>query len=356
MSHPTFRRSALTLLALLGSTLLASPGWAAPEAQVEPMEIDLGTVNAGSSFERFLTLTNVGDGTLVLEDVKTSCGCTAASVDGIVELGAGESEQIRVTFNSKNFEGPVTKKVTITTNASNKTTQVVLKADVYKPVRWEPKYVTLNKVSAKEPNEQMLKLQFDQSLKAKVEGVRVLGGQLNSEPSKLFTAEVGGAYQEGERDVVEVFVRLIPGLEPQRFNESLMVKTNLTGDQEELKIPVRGETLGRIRVSPQYAVMRVADPGEEVTRDVILTSEQGPFEVVSAEVANSPIEVEVIPSGEAQVVLRLHYTGEEPGANGVRQLRVETDDPEQKVIELPVRYNTRAEPRKAENSPSASQG
>ena len=89
------------------------PIQADPKIKLEPKHIDLGVIEEGSRFERFVEVTNVGDGVLVITDVKTSCGCTAATVDGVVELSANESQKIRVTFDSKNMDGHVKKNVVI---------------------------------------------------------------------------------------------------------------------------------------------------------------------------------------------------------------------------------------------------
>jgi hypothetical protein len=71
--------------------------------------------------------------------------------------------------------------------------------------------------------------------------------------------------------------------------------------------------------------------------------EGGTFKVLSAEVEGSPVKVEVhLDDTGKQTVIRLLYTGEEPGTQGVRTLLVKTDDPDQPMIEVPVRYQTRA--------------
>ena len=54
-------------------------------------------------------------------------------------------------------------------------------------------------------------------------------------------------------------------------------------------------------------------------------------------------------------VMRLSYTGEEPGTNGMKRLIVKTDDPHQAEIEIPVRYQTRAEAANA-SSPNRAKG
>ncbi|MGH2571858.1 MAG: DUF1573 domain-containing protein [bacterium] len=338
-------RSPFSRLASAGLALLfAAPALAGPKARVEPAVIELGTIPEGNEFERFLTVTNDGDAMLIIEDVKTSCGCTAAGVEGSVELKPGESKEIKVTFNSRGMDGGISKKVTVVTNDPEETSRVVeLKAVVHVPVRWEPKYLSLDGVRQKQPWEKTAILQADQSLGLQVKEAFILGGRPPDEkPTELFDVEVGQVRKETDRDAVDFKVSLRPGLGPQRFAETLVVLTNLPAGRDTLRLPIRGEIVGRITVRPPYAVMRVVPPGEESVRDVTLTAAEGTFHVVSAEVQDGKLSVEVLEQeGAKQTLIRLHYVGEEDGAGGVKTLKIVTDDPDQPEIQVPVRYTTR---------------
>jgi len=325
------------------AVLAPDPGLAAPKTRVEPSVIELGTIQEGNEFERFLTVTNAGDGVLVIQDVKTSCGCTAAGVEGSVELKAGESKEVRVTFNSRGMDGQVTKKVTVFTNdPENASTIVELKANVHQPVRWEPKYITLDRVHHRDAFEQKVRLEADHELGLQVKDAFILGGRTDEKESRIFDLETGKLHREGDRDVVDFVVKLRPDQPPRRLAETLVVLTNLA-DRDTLKLSIRGELLGRITVKPAFAVLRLVNPGEESVRDVTLTADEGTFKVVSAEIEDSPIGVEVFEEKAGQqATVRLTYIGEAEGTSGVKTLKIVTDDPDQGVIEVPVRYHTRA--------------
>jgi hypothetical protein len=335
---------------ILTCAVLVGVAQAAPKAKVEPLVLDLGEIDEGPQFERTITLTNVGDGLLVLENLNTTCGCTAAATDGTVELKGGESKEIRITFSSKGQDGETKKKITLTTNdPDTRHTEVLLTANVHRPVRWVPRSVQLSGVGYRDDYEQTVSVQVDQELKFDVKSAFVTEGYGESaKPSKRFTVETGNKRHEGTRDIVDLKMKLVPGQAPGMIKESLTIVTNLPGDQETLRVPISGDTQGRIRVSPKFAALRIADPGEEVTRDIVVSASEGTLKIKSAEVPNSPVQVELIPESTTQTLVRLRYVGEEPGANGVRQLRIETDDPDQAVIEISVRYNTRTTPSAAQ--------
>jgi hypothetical protein len=322
---------------------------AAPKAWVDPTDLDLGLIEEGKLFERYVELKNVGDGTLVLEDLKTSCGCTAAAVEGTVELTAGKSEKVRITFNSKGMEGTVKKTVTLVTNdPEQRNLEVALHADVHKTVSYSPKFLDLRGVKAKTPWEQAIKLQSDAPLDLKVKSAVVLGGKQRNEPSRLFDVTVGEPAREGDRDVRQIAVRLRDGAQPQKVAEALMIVTDRPSPDDTLRVMIRGEIEGRIHSSTGFVVLRSVDPGESSRTDVTLSVDDGTFKVLSAEVPDSKVTTEIFPSeGGKQTVVAVSYVGQEAGANGMRTLMIKTDDPDQSVIEIPVRYQTRAAPGQA---------
>ena len=327
----------------LAVALWGTSAYAAPKAWVDPTEINLGVIDEGKSFERYVELKNVGDGTLILEDLKTSCGCTAAAVDSKVELTGGKSEKVRITFNSKGMDGSIKKTVTLTTNDPEaRNLEINIHADVHRAVRFEPKYLQCD-VNMKDPWEQAVKLESDVPLALHVKKAFVLGGTKRDEPSKLFDATVGAATKEGERDVHEIKVRLKTPAKAQRISEVLTILTDRPAPDDTLEVAIRGEIKGRIHVSSGFVVLRSVDPGEASRTDVTLSTEEGTFKVLGAEVADGKVDTKIYPSeGGKQTVVSLTYVGQEAGANGVRTLTIKTDDPDQSTIEIPVRYQTRA--------------
>jgi hypothetical protein len=159
-------------------------------------------------------------------------------------------------------------------------------------------------------------------------------------PSKLIDVEVSERRETPDRHAYDFTLRMRPERKPQRVSETLVITTNLA-DKDSVRIPIRGDIRGRILVQPTYAVLAIVDPGKETTRDVVVSAADGAFKIVSATVENSPVQVAVLDGDGGSKIVRLSSIGETAGANGVRLLRIETDDPEQRVIEVPVRYQTK---------------
>ncbi len=71
-----------------------------PEAADSNWVFHMGDIPSDSKTEHEFSLTNVGKGTLVIEDVSASCGCTTSTV-GEKELAPGASTTLRVSYDPR---------------------------------------------------------------------------------------------------------------------------------------------------------------------------------------------------------------------------------------------------------------
>jgi hypothetical protein len=123
-----------TLLALCGAAAFAQPRLQV----VEGTKFDFGDLNKGAIAERKLTIKNPGADTLVISRVDASCGCTGAMLSD-QRIAPGDAGTLMITFNSKNFSGPIHKTVTIHSNTFEGTTTVVeFTANVVEEVSLDP--------------------------------------------------------------------------------------------------------------------------------------------------------------------------------------------------------------------------
>jgi hypothetical protein len=116
----TLRAPTAALLFLLVSSPPALPQ-THPGAKLVVLEgttFDFGKIYRGSVMERTLTLKNAGKDTLVMGAIGVSCGCTGALVTAD-RIPPGGSGSVRITFNSKNFSGPIHKTVTLNSNGDS---------------------------------------------------------------------------------------------------------------------------------------------------------------------------------------------------------------------------------------------
>ncbi|RJQ62577.1 MAG: DUF1573 domain-containing protein [Stygiobacter sp.] len=103
-----------------------------PKLKLSKNQYDFGKVEEGKLVEVKIGLKNTGKGVLEIQDVKTSCGCTAALVSS-KKLNSGESGNIRIELDTANREGIFTRTVTIFSNDPTGPNQVItLTANILK--------------------------------------------------------------------------------------------------------------------------------------------------------------------------------------------------------------------------------
>jgi len=92
---------------------------------------EFGTIKSGEVVEHTFKFTNTGTVPLVIENAKSTCGCTVPQYPREAIL-PGESGEIAVKFNSKNKHGKQRKPVNITANTHPKLTTVYINGKVEK--------------------------------------------------------------------------------------------------------------------------------------------------------------------------------------------------------------------------------
>ena len=91
--------------------------YAQPKIQiVEGTSFEFGDIFTGQRAEHVLTIKNVGKDTLVISEVKASCGCTATMLSEKI-LAPSQEGKLSIAFNTAQYGNTkVTKQVNITSN------------------------------------------------------------------------------------------------------------------------------------------------------------------------------------------------------------------------------------------------
>jgi hypothetical protein len=86
-----------------------------PRIVVEPASFDFGEALQYKTLNKEFVVRNLGDEPLRLEDVKTSCGCTAALPNDRVVPPGGQT-RLRVSLDTRSGEGRVERTIVIRSN------------------------------------------------------------------------------------------------------------------------------------------------------------------------------------------------------------------------------------------------
>ena len=99
---------------------------------VPETEHDFGVVQEGKKVEYTFKIANFGTGDLLIKDIKTSCGCTAALVSS-EKLAPGEKGSLKVELDTTNRLGRMSRTITITSNDPTEPQKILtIYADVQK--------------------------------------------------------------------------------------------------------------------------------------------------------------------------------------------------------------------------------
>jgi len=120
-----------TLLLVLCATLSIN----SQEFKFEQETIDYGKIIKGSEGERTFVFTNIGDAPLIIQSIKSSCGCTVPKKPEN-PIMPGEKGEIKVSYDTKRVGG-FSKSITITSNTKNAVKVIKIKGFVNKEISLE---------------------------------------------------------------------------------------------------------------------------------------------------------------------------------------------------------------------------
>lgn len=102
------------------------------EITFEKDTYDFGDIRQGDTVSHDFTFTNTGSHDLIITGARGSCGCTVPQWPK-EPIKPGESNVIKVQFNSKNKKGAQNKTVTITANTRPSETKIYFTGNVIAP-------------------------------------------------------------------------------------------------------------------------------------------------------------------------------------------------------------------------------
>ena len=131
------------VLLVLVTALVAS---AAPDMKLTNTQFDFGEVYQGEKVLHAFEFVNAGQDPLVIDRVRSSCGCTAVLLSD-QDLAPGETGQIQATFDSTRFRGAVSKTIYLYSNdPAQPVRQLKIKGRVLEIVDIEPAQVNFGTV------------------------------------------------------------------------------------------------------------------------------------------------------------------------------------------------------------------
>ncbi|OEU61241.1 MAG: hypothetical protein BA870_11640 [Desulfuromonadales bacterium C00003094] len=216
------------LLMLLTLLILPTTVLATPRLQAETALFNFGRVAEGSKTEHTFRFQNTGDTPLIISKVRSSCGCTAALLSA-KELAPGEWGELKTTFNSKGFQGAVTKKVYVYSNDPDQQKATFrLQGEVQKELLVSPRRLQFSAGKGKAPFTGTINLRNDGTTKLFLSNLKTTSEELQ--------AELSSSQLEPGKNV-QISIRLVPNTNKSRYAGYVTLHTS-SPRTPTLRIPV----------------------------------------------------------------------------------------------------------------------
>lgn len=322
----------LLLAACAGTKGRPSDQQAAPNTpRIEFTELahDFGKASQNQSLKHSFTFKNRGSSVLTIQNVRSSCGCTAALASG-KEIPPGQTGTIDVTFNTGSRQGKNEKTITVTTNDPlQQTVTLKISADIEVLLAVAPQQLVFGQIKKGDTA-----VRYAAMIGNDKDSVKILSAE-SSHASVQVAADKNGFDNSPDK---QIKVTVLPGMKPGRFHE----RVTITTDHPSIKtllLTVAGEVVGNFTVSPQTLSFGVIQPNQKVERFINLkaTGEKS-FKVLKAETGDPAVSaaVEKVADGrEYNVRISIVETALKPAAVLRGKLLLTTSDKEQPVVEIP---------------------
>jgi hypothetical protein len=295
-----------------------------PKAEaIDPM-FNFGAAPSGPPVKHVFKIRNAGTGTLTIDGVTTSCGCTAAKPTKN-SLAPGEESDIAVTFDTISEKGPSTRTITVVTNdPKQRQLELTLKGDLRAQVEAAPPFVAFGIVKhgvEKTSRVTIADLVNDKELQ--------VGPITNSSANVKVSQEPRTDGKPGAMLTVTVLKSMPVG----PFDDTIKVATS----RAPLNIAVYGTVTGDLTVSPAQVSFGIVPHHQSALRIVRLTNAGGQaINVLGVTSSNQSVTaaVEPIKAGkEYKVTLELRPNTPDGALRGAIAIR--TDDPQETWVKVP---------------------
>jgi len=201
---------------------------ATPKLAVDQPTFNFGAVPQGKKVDHVFTFTNKGDAPLNIEQVRTSCGCTAANIASRL-IEPGKKGEIKVTFDSTNFAGSISKTVFIHSNdPQTPIFSLILQGSVSEEIAVTPRQLNLGTIKAGGTGEAIVTIDNRSDKPLALKSVRTTNPKLSATLSK-------NLLKPGESGKVSVIAT--PGAEDRALNGYIFIATDHPA-KPEISIPV----------------------------------------------------------------------------------------------------------------------
>lgn len=301
------------LLACALATPLAAQEWARKMFAVTSHDFE--TVARGARAEFAFEVTNLYKEEVHLAGVRASCGCVTPTITKD-RLKTWEKGTVLVTFNTRSFVGHRTATITVTIDQPYYAeVQLNIAGFIRGDVVVEPGVLEFPAVTRGTPAEKAIQVKYAGRSDWKILDVRSANEHLEVEMAENTRGQGRVAY--------DLRVRLKDDAPVGYFRDQMVLVTD-DPSARQIPVPIEGNVLSPLTVSPAALNLGVVKPGQTVTRQLVVRASQ-PFHITGINCPDGCFQF--APSEEAKQMHLVPVTftaAREPG-KVVQKIEIVTD-------------------------------
>lgn len=276
---------------------------------------DFGAVARGSKTVYEFELENIYEEEVHIAGVRASCGCTIPTIKQDT-LKTWEKGAIVAEFNTRSFLGQRSATITVTIDKPFfAEVQLNVKGYIRSDVVFNPGTVNFGEVDFGSPNEKRVELSYAGRDSWKILDVRSANPNLEVE---LNEKERGGG-----RVQYDMLVRL-KGDAPEGYLEDQLTIVTDDARLKNVTLPVEGRIVSPLTVSPGSLFLGVLQPGEKVTKQLVVKGKQ-PFKVLAVKCSDNCFEFKTTTDSKTLHLIPVTFTAGDAPGKLVQTIQIETD-------------------------------
>lgn len=258
---------------------------------------DFGKLGPDQRVDYEFVFTNQGDAALEINNIQTSCGCTAAVTDKKV-LAPGESSKLKVQYHSSRASGFFDKTVSVLSNDPDHPAVVLhVKGIVIMELEIMPAMVRFSDIEQGKPASMEVKITLRDP-----QEYRIL--RVNSD-----NPAVEGVLSPGEAGRFNLTVNFDPAKmtnpEQDSVNSALTIETNIQS-QPTVRLPVYIRFRPDFMAVPSRLTLFIQEAGDVTPRDVIINSAgQKSFHIDEITTSHPAVKSEIVTNDQASNLIRI---------------------------------------------------
>jgi hypothetical protein len=310
---------------------------AAPKAvPVEPVK-DFDIVVKGDVITHVFLIKNEGDAPLKINDVRPACGCTVAHFDK--QIAPGETGKVTVRVKTQDFNGPISKAVSVlTSDSQNPKLQLVVKAKVQPFIAVIPGYARYNYVQGEAEGTISQTLWADDGADIKILKIKSLNAFVKVDFHEATKEERNEKGAERQWRVDITLAKNAPVGALRNYVEVMLDHPK----QKSVRIPVSGFVRPRQHLTPEKINLGSLESASLPLRQSLhltsfITEE---IEITKVETGYEGLQAEIVPSEKQsghrfKVFLTVGAAMPKGAFDGT--IKFHTTDKVNPVVELPIK-------------------